>query len=179
MKFFSNLFVTAAVVVVGIPNAFAALTGDQVVGAINAVADQSSNVADAIRPLNAVNFPIQGGIIAQGLGNLTNTVAQDNALFDPNQAPFDDPTAQTVVDALVDFVAIHQALLNVIIGKSSLAAQFGFTAPIAAALRAIEAQVDTLALNLIALIPTQEPAADAQFAALDGTFDDANTAYGA
>ncbi|KAI0806811.1 hypothetical protein C8Q74DRAFT_1362400 [Fomes fomentarius] len=177
MKVFSNLFVTAAVVALGVVNVFA-LTGDQLADEIDAVTAESGNLATAINALNLTNFPIQGSIIAQGLGNITTTVAQANSQFDPNQTPFDSTTAETIAAVFTDFVIIHQNLLRVIIGKESLAGRFGFTAPIAFALRSLEGVVDTFCFSAIALIPTSATEANEQFAALNETFMDANAAYG-
>ncbi len=61
MKFFSNLSLTAAVVVLGVVNVFA-LTGDQLADEIDAVTAESGNLATAINALNIANFPLQGSV---------------------------------------------------------------------------------------------------------------------
>jgi hypothetical protein len=74
-------------------------------------------------------------------------------------------------------VQVHQALLQVIIGKHGLLTLVPFFEPIRLALVSLEAAIDTLAFDLIALIPTQQPAANAQFASLSVTLTSAITTY--
>ena len=45
------------------------------------------------------------------------------------------------------FVKVHQLLLSTVIGKHSIFAQFGVTAPIAAILRSLEAGIDVITLK--------------------------------
>jgi hypothetical protein len=74
-------------------------------------------------------------------------------------------------------VQVHQALLQVIIGKHGLLTLVPFFEPIRLALVNLEAGIDTLAFDLIDLIPTQKPAANAQFASLSVTLTAAITTY--
>ncbi|KAI1286369.1 hypothetical protein F5Y03DRAFT_402156, partial [Xylaria venustula] len=80
------------------------------------------------------------------------------------------PVAQQVRAALLFFVAVHQALLNILIGKAGLFSIVpGIGQPVATALRGVEGVVDTIAINLIQLIqdPTADITPDAN--SLDGT----------
>lgn len=73
---------------------------------------------------------------------------------------------------------MHQALLNVIIGKAGLISQIPAAGPpVAAAIRAVEGVVDTIAFRLIALVPGASCQATAQKLAIDGTFANVNAAY--
>jgi len=74
-------------------------------------------------------------------------------------------------------VKVHQALLNVVIGKHGIASLFPFFEPIRVSLVNLEVVIDTFAFYLIDLIPTQKPAADDQFGALSVTLKDAQTTY--
>ena len=78
----------------------------------------------------------------------------------------------------MQFVHVHQALLNTVIGKHGLLAATGFGVPIAAGLRAIEGVVDTLAVDIIGLVPTCAAQATAAKKQLDGTLKQAVTVYG-
>ncbi|KAK6071980.1 hypothetical protein SCUP234_09469 [Seiridium cupressi] len=125
--------------------------------------------------------------------------------------------SDTVVVALIDFVRVHQALLEILIGRSSLLSSgsgfsFGgkteisgglehsealarsdvvssakspgvekFPNPlgiaIAAVLRAIESVVDNIAFGLISIIPTRDECLKQQKFSIDGTLNDAISAY--
>ena len=52
------------------------------------------------------------------------------------------------------FVRVHQALLATVIGKHGILASTPFTQPIAQVLQVIEGGVDTLAFDIIDLVPT-------------------------
>jgi hypothetical protein len=56
--------------------------------------------------------------------------------------PFPDAEAKLVVDALVVFVNVHKALLNVVIGKHGLLTLVPFFEPIRRALVSLEIIVD-------------------------------------
>ncbi|KAL7621127.1 hypothetical protein AAE478_008441 [Parahypoxylon ruwenzoriense] len=103
--------------------------------------------------------------------------------------------SDTIVVAFIDFVRIHQALLNVLIGRAGLLSFSPFLADhaasvdavekfpnpigaaIAGALRAIETVVDALAFSLIGLIPTRQACLKQQQGSLDDTLKDAIAAY--
>ncbi|KAI0150146.1 hypothetical protein GGR57DRAFT_198865 [Xylariaceae sp. FL1272] len=111
--------------------------------------------------------------------------------------------SDTIVVALIDFVTIHQALLEILIGRKGIIAgpgllaerdsdvdtdvhehearQFGFPNPvgvaIAGALRAIETGVDTLAFALIGIIPVHQECLSRQKTSIDATLNDAIAAY--
>ncbi|KAI1136850.1 hypothetical protein F5Y05DRAFT_88763 [Hypoxylon sp. FL0543] len=102
--------------------------------------------------------------------------------------------SDTIVVALIDFVKIHQALLEIFIGRRGLLPGFGFGlaaqvdaveekfpnplgVAIAGALRAIETGVDALAFSLINLIPTRQACLKQQQTSIDQTLKDAIAAY--
>ncbi|KAI0834315.1 hypothetical protein F5Y06DRAFT_157158 [Hypoxylon sp. FL0890] len=102
--------------------------------------------------------------------------------------------SDTIVVALIDFVRIHQALLEIFIGRAGLLPGLGFGlaahvdaveekfpnplgVAIAGALRAIETGVDALAFSLIGLIPTRQACLKQQQASIDQTLKDAIAAY--
>lgn len=138
--------------------------------------------------------------------------------FDPGDA------SDAIVIALISFVRVHQALLNILIGRAGLLSDFPFAdadvaelnaiaaesqtaleqflgssgqsttgavaagsnldaranpigAPIAAALRAVEGVVDSLAFAIIDLIPSRNECAKDQKTAIDGTLEESIQAY--
>jgi hypothetical protein len=68
---------------------------------------------------------------------------------------------------------VHQNLLETIIGQKGVLSGTPFTAPIAAALRAIERVVDKLAFGIIDLVPSCADGAKQDADALSGTIDKA------
>jgi len=74
-------------------------------------------------------------------------------------------------------IQVHQALLNVVIGKHGLLTLIPFFEPIRLALVQLELVVDTFAFYLIDLIPTQKPAATQQVRSLDVTIVQAVNTY--
>lgn len=74
---------------------------------------------------------------------------------------------------------VHQALLNILIGKSgALRAVPVVGPPIATALQGLEGIVDQLALGVIRLIPGQASCAQSQRTGLLGTLASALTGFG-
>ncbi|CDO71866.1 hypothetical protein BN946_scf184940.g13 [Trametes cinnabarina] len=176
MKFFSVAPVLAAV-------AFGAASvvaqgATAIANGINQVTQlsaSSTHVKHSLSGLQCSEYPV-GQVLINDFQNIVNTVvAFTDTLSDAK--PLGDADAQLVVAALTQFVKVHQALLNTVIGKHSLAAQFFVTAQIAAILRTLEGGIDTFAFDLIALIPTQSDSANTQFSALHVTISNAITVY--
>ncbi|KAI0668408.1 hypothetical protein C8Q78DRAFT_1081280 [Trametes maxima] len=177
MKFFSILPAVAVAVLGAMSVVGQSVT--TVVDNIHTVTTLSDKLRVVAEDITITNILSQGPSLVAGFQQIVTTVTEVNEQMSsiPDPAPFGDDDAQLVVDALITFVKIHQALLNVVIGKHSIAAQFFFTAPIAAVLRVLEAIVDAFATGLIALIPTQKNAATTQFASLTITIQKAITVY--
>ncbi|KAI1791503.1 hypothetical protein LXA43DRAFT_1094401 [Ganoderma leucocontextum] len=177
MKFFSKAFTAVAIVAMGVVGALAQ-SENVVVSGIQSVTTASATLQVSVSSLSVTNFPSKGIEIVQGLKNLTVAITSfTKQITFSKPVPFDNDVAEEVVEVLTGFVNVHQALLNTIIGKQSLASRFFLTAPIAAALRAIEKVVDTFAFTLIALIPTQKNNARVQFDSLTVTFTEAITTF--
>ncbi|KAF5328341.1 hypothetical protein D9619_013315 [Psilocybe cf. subviscida] len=115
-------------------------------------------------------------VLIQGFTTIVANLAKAVATF-PFTPPFGSSVSGTVVDALIGFVRVHQALLATVIGKHSIFAQFGLTAPIAAVLRTVEAGVDTFAFQLINLIPDKRNTVQAQINSLDLTLKTSINTY--
>jgi hypothetical protein len=142
------------------------------------VTTQSNNLRIAVQTITIFNAGQQGFIIAEGFTTIIAKIAEGTTRVDSvSTGPLSDDDAQLVVQALTTFVQVHQALLQVIIGKHGLLTLVPFFEPIRLALVSLEAAIDTLAFDLIALIPTQQPAANAQFASLSVTLTTAITTY--
>jgi glycopeptide antibiotics resistance protein len=142
------------------------------------VTTQSNNLRIAVQSITIFNAAQEGFIIAEGFTSIIAKIAEGTIRVDSvSTGPLSDDDAQLVVQALTKFVQVHQALLQVIIGKHGLVTLVPFFEPIRLALVSLEAAVDTLAFDLIALIPTQKPAANAQFASLSATLTATITAY--
>jgi hypothetical protein len=142
------------------------------------VTTQSKNLRIAVETITIFNAGERGFIIAEGFTSIIAKIAEGTTrVHSVSTGPLSDDDAKLVVQALTTFVQVHQALLQVIIGKHGLLTLAPFFEPIRLALVDLEAAIDTLAFDLIDLIPTQKPAANAQFASLSVTLTAAITTY--
>ncbi|BBN10080.1 hypothetical protein Mp_5g00760 [Marchantia polymorpha subsp. ruderalis] len=138
----------------------------------------SEQLRVATQKINIFNAPQQGAVIASGFATIIQKVSEGIVRVDRvTSGPLPDADAQLVVDALTTFVQVHQALLNVVIGKHGILTMIPFFEPIRMALVSLEAVIDRLAFDLIALIPTQKSSAIIQFQKLDVTLKDAEDTY--
>jgi hypothetical protein len=171
MKFFavlSTAFLAASSVL-------ADITPTQVVSNINSLATTSANLKNTVQGLDIVTVLLEGSSVANGLNNIATTVVSVTQTM--TGPAFVDSDAKLVVQALNNFVAVHQALLSTIIGQHGLLSLFGFAEPIRLALVAIESGVDTFAYALIKLIPTQTDPATNDHSSLDNSLNQAIAAY--
>lgn len=122
--------------------------------------------------INIVNAPLTGPGVALGFSGIILKLHEVIAQLDGvngGVSPLSDDDAKLVVKSLTTFVQVHQALLNVVIGKHGVITLVPFFEPIRLSLVSLEATVDTFAFYLIGLIPTQKAAADAEFGSLGVT----------
>ena len=122
------------------------------------------------------NAPIQGGEIAKNFRTIIDTIDSYVSNMEQNLV-FVDVDAQLVVAALVEFVKVHQDLLDVVIGKHGLLTLSPFFNPMRQALVSLEVEVDSVAYDLIAVIPTRAPMAQVQFNLLGDTLAKAISNY--
>ncbi|PTQ30776.1 hypothetical protein MARPO_0120s0049 [Marchantia polymorpha] len=153
-------------------------TTEKIVEGLKTVTDMSAQLRVATQKINIFNAPQQGAVIASGFAVIIQKVSEGIVRVDRvTSGPLPDADAQIVVDALTTFVQVHQALLNVVIGKHGILTMIPFFEPIRMALVSLEAVIDRLAFDLIALIPTQKSSATIQFQKLDVTLKDAEDTY--
>ncbi|KAF4539658.1 uncharacterized protein LTHEOB_10047 [Lasiodiplodia theobromae] len=187
--------------------------------------DDSSTTDLEARQFNTPIIQVASGL-RDVVTTLTISIPRITVLppFDPGDA------SDAIVIALISFVRVHQALLNILIGRAGLISNFPFAdadveeltaiaaesqtaleqflgssgqsmtgagaavaaagsssnlearvnpigAPIAAALRAVEGVVDSLAFAIIDLIPSRNECAKDQKTAIDGTLQESIEAY--
>ncbi|CAN9478084.1 unnamed protein product [Alternaria alternata] len=78
--------------------------------------------------------------------------------------------SDAIFDAFREFVRVHQALLNILIGKAGLFQTVPFIGqPLAAVLRQIENVVDTIAFGLIDAVESRASDLQREANSLDGT----------
>ncbi|KAI0968509.1 hypothetical protein F4678DRAFT_443181 [Xylaria arbuscula] len=185
---FSKIFAGAAMAY----TAIASLTPQQISDGINLITQKSQALeapAQSITLANGALIIIGQGPFVEIIAGFADIVSTANTLIDelPGTAPITKRSetderehprdmiargsdAQQVRAAFLDFVAVHQALLNILIGKAGLFSLVpGVGVPVATALRGVEAVVDSIAVSLIQLIqdPTADITADAN--SLDAT----------
>ncbi|KAI0648385.1 hypothetical protein C8Q79DRAFT_572562 [Trametes meyenii] len=168
MKFFTVL-PTLAVAMLGALHAVVAQDSYAVISSIQTVTTVSVNLQVVVQETTPANIFIQVPKIIGGFKDIVATVTHltGTVIVVPNPKPFSDEVAVAVVEQLRNFVAAHQALLNTLIGKHSLLAKFGPTAPLAFVLRSLESVVDTFAYAIISLIPTRHDEGVKQINELD------------
>ncbi|KAJ6619198.1 hypothetical protein B0H10DRAFT_1913109 [Mycena sp. CBHHK59/15] len=160
--------------------ALAALTVDEVVTNVGIVTSVSGNINDLLGGLTTSTSPSQVRTMGQTVVANFNTIISDlggDVTAMQATLPFGDADALLIVQALKEFVAIHQALLSTVISKHGIFAQFGVTAPIAAVLRSLEASIDSFAFAMIDMIPTQAPSVQTDKNSLDSSVGNTITLY--
>ncbi|KAI0436190.1 hypothetical protein F4803DRAFT_543141, partial [Xylaria telfairii] len=174
---FSKIFAGVAMA----STAMAALTPQQIADGLTLITQKSQALQAPAQSITVLNGPLiaigQGpfpGIIAgfTDIVSTANTLIAQLAGSAPitkreekeKEHPKDmmiarGPDAQQVRAAFLQFVAVHQALLNILIGKAGLFSVVPIIGqPVATVLRSVEGVVDTIAIDLINLI--RDPSAD-------------------
>ncbi|KAK4216723.1 hypothetical protein QBC37DRAFT_80460 [Rhypophila decipiens] len=167
-----RLLVTAALAVAtplvsalpAVPTAQLTLTPQQIVDSIKTLSGKSQALQAPAQSITIVNGPL----IIVGLGPFpplitgftdivsTSTVFISQIMGIPPIEDEDEATA--IANAFREFVRIHQALLNILIGKAGLFNTVPFIGgPVAAVLRQVEKVVDTIAFGLIDIIDVGLP----------------------
>jgi hypothetical protein len=155
---------------------------ERIQAAFKEVTELSNNLRVETQKITFINAGSQGVKIAAGFSTIIVKVTEYTArlagsAYGYTPSPLPDADAKLVVQSLTTFVKVHQALLNVVIGKHGIATLFPFFEPIRVSLVNLEEVIDAFAFYLIDLIPTQKPAANDQFGALSVTLKDAQTTY--
>ncbi|KAK4224347.1 hypothetical protein QBC38DRAFT_371207 [Podospora fimiseda] len=164
----------------------AALTAIQITTNIKTITAKSQALqptAQSITVLNAPLIVIGSGpfpVLITGFNDIVSTANNAIAAMAGTPAITSEADAAMIADAFREFVRVHQALLNILIGKAGVVAKIPVVgAPVATALRAVEGVVDTIAFGLIDLVEatTAAPEIDEDHEALIGTLEIAIQAY--
>ncbi|KAH6878663.1 hypothetical protein BKA58DRAFT_466309 [Alternaria rosae] len=175
MVSFRNLFTAALAFSVPIS---AAITPAEVVTNIKTITQKSQALQAPAKEISIVNGPLI--LIGQGpfpkiiigfsdiVQTATTAIAQMQGMpKEPAGAPTD-----AVFEAFREFVRVHQALLNILIGKAGLFNTVPFIGqPIAAVLRQIEKVVDTIAFMLIDTFEARAADLQKEAMSLTGSLD--------
>merc|ERR1711879_1053271 len=153
MVSFRNFFTAALAFSVPIS---AAITPAEVVTNIKSITTKSMALQSPAKSVTIVSGQLlligQGPFpeIIRGFADIVTTAT--TAIAQMQGMPKEPAGASTdaVFEAFREFVRVHQALLNILIGKAGLFSTVPFVgAPVAAVLRQIEKVVDTIAFMLI------------------------------
>ncbi|KAJ0363792.1 hypothetical protein COL154_005361 [Colletotrichum chrysophilum] len=164
MRFSTLKFAIAALAICS-NTVFGQTTPSQVVSNINMLTQKSEALQAPAESITIVNGPLivagQGPFPMQGMAAIPPGANSD-----------------AILEAFRGFVRVHQALLEILIGKAGLFSTVPFIGqPIAAALRQIEAIVDTLAFTLIDTLEGQASEIQSEADSLSATIGDAITSY--
>ncbi|EPQ53676.1 hypothetical protein GLOTRDRAFT_94857 [Gloeophyllum trabeum ATCC 11539] len=170
MRFFT--FVPIALAGLSALSGVFAQNPQAVITNVKAVTKISADLRVVVARTTVTNVFSQAPTIVTTLQKIVSTVTSavsSISVSDPK--PFTEEVSTEVVEVLTEFVKVHQALLQTIIGKHGLLARFAFATPVRLALVAIEKVVDSFAFAIINLIPTGSKKSEAQrqIASLDVT----------
>ncbi|KAK4458980.1 hypothetical protein QBC42DRAFT_340639 [Cladorrhinum samala] len=147
--------VSSAVAMLAVP-ALAAIPPAEVVNNIKTLTAKSQALQAPAQTISIINGPLiiigQGPFpkIIAGFADIVSTATTAISGM-KNPGPITAPAdATAIAEAFRDFVRVHQALLNILIGKAGLFTTVPLIgAPVAAVLRQVEGVVDTIAFSLI------------------------------
>ncbi|KAL8292030.1 hypothetical protein RQP46_001496 [Phenoliferia psychrophenolica] len=162
--------------------AHSSIEADIITTAFNIVTDLSANLTEVVKTLNIFNaFSVIISIVPGFTKIITTLTADVGALGQPGMAPVGCGDADAIVNALADFVEVHQNLLGVVIGKRGLLNTIPglqiFVFPINAVLTLLEGIVDTVAGIIIGFIPSRACIATQKVDALKASVQDAIQAF--
>ncbi|KAI1351247.1 UVI-1 [Xylaria sp. FL0043] len=172
---FSKIFTTGAVMAA---TAMAALSPTQIVTSIKQVTTISQQLQTPAQSINIVNAPLivigQGPFpqLIQGFTQIVTTATAAIGQLDGTKPITADADATAVFDAFREFVRVHQALLNILIGKAGILEQVPVVGrPVATVLRRVENVVDTIAITLINIDESRSKDLESEANNLGNTLD--------
>jgi len=184
MRFNIAIIATSTLTLFSTSSLATPLTVIQVVDNINTVATMSQNLQVIAGKITIVDGPL----LALGLGQFNNLVTGFQAIVTTVTG---DVTAMTdtpaftnandidlISTAFSQFIQVHQALLNIVIGKAGLLTDLPlFGQPVVNVLRQLESVVDSLSLSLINMIPPDQAQVSAEKGSLDEELKNTITIY--
>ncbi|KAK4460561.1 hypothetical protein QBC42DRAFT_205529 [Cladorrhinum samala] len=168
---------TSAAAMLAVP-ALAAITPEEMVTNINRLTEKSKALQAPAQSISLLNAPLiiigQGPFpqLITGFTDIVSTATGAIAAMKDTAAITDVAPATAVANAFREFVHVHQALLNILIGKAGLITSIPFIGPpMAAVLRSVEAVVDSIAFGIIGTVEVaaQKTLIQSDANALDGT----------
>ncbi|TDZ74535.1 hypothetical protein CTRI78_v000684 [Colletotrichum trifolii] len=161
-----------------------ALTPAQIVDNIRMVTTKSQALQAPAQSITIINGPLivigQGPFpqIVVGFTDIVSTVTTSLAQMQGTPPVPAGADADAIFDAFREFVRVHQALLNILIGKAGLFNTVPFVGqPVAAVLRQVEAVVDSIAFSLIDLVQSRATDLTSQANSLGGSLQNAIDSY--
>ncbi|KAG0605608.1 hypothetical protein M758_9G073100 [Ceratodon purpureus] len=155
-----------------------ATPAQQIVQEFKEITELSNKVRTETERIDFVLATILGNRIPDGLRAIVARVGRASSMIQNlNMKELGAADAKTVVAALTTFVEAQKSLLGVVIDKHRLVTLSVYFDVIRRTLVNLEAVVDMFAFNLIAVIPTEKPAADQQFRSLGVTIKLAISTY--
>jgi hypothetical protein len=145
---------------------------------IKMITSKSQALQDPASQLNLVNGALvvvgQGPLpqVIFGFADIVTTAGKAFVQMQGMEPVSPGDASDAIFDSFREFVKVHQALLNILIGKAGLFTTIPFIgAPVAAVLRQIEKVVDTLANTLIDTLQGRGPEVQEQGDMLMGTVE--------
>jgi Hydrophobic surface binding protein A len=156
-------------------------TTSQIVTDINAIASAAGGISSQSGALTPSSSPgdVQSAAqsTATGLSTMVSDLSADTTASSGCSA-LSSPDSQTVADAFGSLTAVTQQMLSTLIGKHSIFAQFGVTAPVTSSLQSLEAALDSFTFALTAVAPSQQGAITTGKDSVDTPLGKAIAVYG-
>eukprot|EP00243_Klebsormidium_subtile_P002994 TRINITY_DN16129_c0_g1_i1.p1 TRINITY_DN16129_c0_g1~~TRINITY_DN16129_c0_g1_i1.p1 ORF type:complete len:197 (-),score=53.42 TRINITY_DN16129_c0_g1_i1:269-859(-) len=178
-----RLLAVSALLLLCAPTTSAA-TPAQLVDFVRRATQQGQALQAPAQSISIINGPlivIGQGPFPQIIRGFTEMITEmtTSIAYAQGSEPFSGSDATAVADAVREMVRVHQALLNILIGKAGLFNTVPFIgAPIASVLRQYEGVIDTFVFQLVDLAPTDAAKIITQKKdSLDVTTDAAIKAY--
>jgi hypothetical protein len=156
-------------------------TTSQIVTDINAIASAAGGISSQSGALTPSSSPgdVQSAAqsTATGLSTMVSDLSADTTASSGCSA-LSSADSQTVADAFGSLTAVTQQMLSTLIGKHSIFAQFGVTAPVTSSLQSLEAALDSFTFALTAVAPSQQGAITTGKDSVDTPLGKAIAVYG-
>ncbi|SLM38066.1 hypothetical protein LPUS_08163 [Lasallia pustulata] len=158
---------------------------EDVCAAIDMLTAKSQSCQGPANQINTINIALAVSgfgpipVVIQRLSDIVTTGGTIISLLQGTNPYSVKSDEDAVVKSLTTFVEVHQALLNILIGKSGLVPNLlpYVGPPLAQVLRQLESIVDTIAYELIDLVPDNAKDATTQKDSLDVTLSKAIDAW--
>lgn len=155
-------------------------TASQIVTDINTITSEAGGINSTLSPLTSNSAPgtVQsaGQFTGTGLNSMSSDFSVDTDTLSGCSA-LGTADSTSVANAFDSLAGTTNQMLSTLVRVHPIFAQYGLTAPIAAALRSLEGSSDSYALALATVAPSQQGAITSDQSSIDTNLNSAITTY--